>query len=379
VGDSGLLVDPGLAWMVDYEEAVRVGMAITVPLTGSAAPARDGLATLLVVGVHTADPVEAAAALDRLLDVHARTDGLAFVPQGTPTNNTETVAAGWSAQELALADLAARELGDPAPVAHDNAARLAGALGLATSTTLRRAAFGTDPERERSRAMVSALFEAVMGTFVRRLLKLGDRDGLTPAAANALRDWCTHWVTGGAPLPTIAVGPQPYGVLPVRRSSPAASPSTTAERVEWMVGLLVDEWRRAAATVPVLDPDLVEQLPEGEQETSIATILATQPHPARLFTRWVDQYSSIAGTLGARPPHRAGISCSCSASTPRPTRPSARPWPRSPPSTRPRSSTAARPRSASRSRSGRGSATCCPSTSTTPTWSPRARAPSARW
>jgi hypothetical protein len=298
VGDSGLLVDPGLAWMVDYEEAVRVGMAITVPLTGSAAPARDGLATLLVVGVHTADPVEAAAALDRLLDVHARTDGLAFVPQGTPTNNTETVAAGWSAQELALADLAARELGDPAPVAHDNAARLAGALGLATSTTLRRAAFGTDPERERSRAMVSALFEAVMGTFVRRLLKLGDRDGLTPAAANALRDWCTHWVTGGAPLPTIAVGPQPYGVLPVRRSSPAASPSTTAERVEWMVGLLVDEWRRAAATVPVLDPDLVEQLPEGEQETSIATILATQPHPARLFTRWVDRYSSIAGTLG---------------------------------------------------------------------------------
>ena len=294
VGEEGLVVDPRLAWMVDYEEAVRVGMAITVPVTGDAAPAKEGLATLLVVGLHpAADAVGTAAALDHLLDVHARTDGLAFVPQGTPTNNTETVAAGWSAQELALADLAARELEDPAPVLHDNAARLASALGLATSTTLRRAAFGTDPERERSRSMVKVMFETVMGTFVRRLLRVGDDDGVAPAEANAVRDWCTHWVTGGAPLATLAVGPQPYGVLPVRRSAPADAPSTTAEQVERVVGMLLDEWRRASATVPVLDPELVDHLPEGEQETSIATILATQPHPARLFTRWVDQFSSL--------------------------------------------------------------------------------------
>jgi hypothetical protein len=306
VGGSGLRFDPGLAWMVDYDEAVGVGMAITVPLTGTAAPAIHGVATLLVVGVDAAaHPAAAAAELDRLLGVHARTDGLAFVPQGTPTNNTETVAAGWSAQERDLADLAARELGEPAPVEHDNAARLAGALGLAGSATLRRAAFGTDPERERSRAMVKALFEAIMGTFVRRLLRVAGADGLAPADADALRDWCTRWVTGGAALPTIAVGPQPYGVLPVRRSTPAAQAppssvrtgSTTAGQVERIVGLLVDEWRRAAAKLPVLDPEVIDGLPEDEQATSIATILATQPHPARLFTRWVDQYSSIAGTL----------------------------------------------------------------------------------
>lgn len=303
VADSGLAVDPGLAWMVDHDEAVRVGMAITVPLTGDAAPAKSGLATLLVIGLHTAaDAAATAAALDGLLDVHARTDGLAFVPQGTPTNNTETVAAGWSAQELALADLAARELEDPAPVLHDNAARLASALGLATSTTLRRAAFGTDPERERSRSMVKVMFEAVMGTFVRGLLQVGDDDGVAPADANALRDWCTQWVTGGAPLATLAVGPQPYGVLPVRRSAPADEPSTTGEQVERVVGMLLDEWRRASATVPVLDPDLIDHLPEGEQETSIATILATQPHPARLFTRRVDQFSSLNDIVQALTP-----------------------------------------------------------------------------
>ena len=292
--DSGLVTDEGLAWMFDYGRAVEVGMAITVPLTGTAAQATDVLPVLLVVGVDAdLEPRDAAARLDRLLAAHARTDGLAFVPQGTPTNNTETVAAGWSAQERALADLAARELDPPAPVEGDNAGRLAAALGLTDPATLRRAAFGTDPERDRSRAMLRASFEAVLGTFARRLLKVGTADGLPATTVDTLREWCTHWVTGGASLPMLAVGPQPYGVLPVCRSSTADEPATTAQHVQRVVSLLIGQWRTAASTVPVLDPNLIDSMDEGEHESAVATILATAPHPARLFLRWMDQYSSL--------------------------------------------------------------------------------------
>lgn len=292
--DSGLVTDEGLAWMFDYDRALEAGMAITVPLTGAAVQAEDYVDVLLVVGVNAAlDPQDAAARLDRLLAVHARTDGLAFVPQGTPTNNTETVPAGWSAQEQALEDLAARELDPVAAVPADNAGRLASALGLADPTTLRRAAFGNDPERERSRAMLRATFEAVLGTFSRRLLRVGATDALSPASLDALREWCTHWVTGGAALPTLAVGPQPYGVLPVCRSTSTDEPASTAEHVQHVVSLLIGEWRRASATVPVLDPGRIDTLADGEHETAVATILATQPHPARLFLRWMEQYSSL--------------------------------------------------------------------------------------
>src|SRR3712207_8213529 len=41
------------------------------------------------------------------------------------------------------------------------------------------------------------------------------------------------------------------------------------------------------------DPDRIDRLPEGEHETRVAAILATQPHPARLFLRWADQFSSL--------------------------------------------------------------------------------------
>ena len=292
---SGLVVDEGLAWMFDYDRAVKAGMAITVPLTGAAAQAIDTLPVLLVTGVDASlDPVDAAARLDRLLAAHARTGGLAFIPQGTPTNNTATVAAGWSAQERALEDLAERELDPVAAVPGDNAGRLASALGLAGPGTLRRAAFGTDPERERSRAMLRVTFEAVLGTFARRLLRVGAADALTPATVNELREWCTHWVTGGAPLATLAVGPQPYGVLPVCRSTTADDPATTPGHVQRVVSLLLDQWRVASANVPVLDPNRIDTLAEGEHESAVATILATQPHPARLFTRWMDQFSSLS-------------------------------------------------------------------------------------
>ena len=111
LGGSGLRIDPATAWLFDYEEALERGMAITVPLTETAAIAADGVTTLVVIGVDEAQrPLNAAAELQALFEQHSQSAGLAFVPQGTPTNNTETVASGYRRVEAELADLEAREL-----------------------------------------------------------------------------------------------------------------------------------------------------------------------------------------------------------------------------------------------------------------------------
>ena len=299
---SGVTIDEGLAWMFDYDRALETGMAITVPLTGDAAEALTEVSTLLVVGVDsTLDHTETSAELDRLLGVHARTGGLAFVPQGTPTNNTASVTSGWTREDRELADLAARELEPLAPVEGDNAGRLASALGIADATTLRRVAFGTDNERGRSRAMIRVAYEAILGTFVRRLLQVGDTDAIGTDAMNVIRDWCVQHVTGGAPYPALRIGPQPYGFLPVRRSTATDEPATAAENVQTAVSLLIDEWRRSSAALHVLDPNATDVAGSSDHETAIATILATQPHPARLFVRRLDDYASLEADGGAGP------------------------------------------------------------------------------
>ncbi len=293
-GDSGLRVDEGMAWLVDYDRAIEVGMAITVPLEGHAAAALDGLDTLLVVGVLAGDASGAAEQLEQLLRAHARSDGLAFVPQGTPTNNTEAATSGWSRVDSELEDLAARELEPPPSTPGTNAARFAEALGLDGETTLRRVAFGTGKERQRSRAMVRVTFEALLGTMMRQLLKVGDAAGVRPSTVKQVRDWCIDNVTGGAHYPCLRIGSQPYGLLPVLRSGGGGEPGSTAAHIERVVELLAGQWRRAADGLPVLDHNRGESATD-QAAGDTAGVLASQPHPARLFVRRLDSFPDLDG------------------------------------------------------------------------------------
>jgi hypothetical protein len=296
ISDGALAVDAGLAWMIDYRRAEAAGMAITVPLTGAAAPARRAVDVLLVLGVdERLAPAEAASQLSRLLDVHSRTTGFAFVPQGTPTNNTESVAAGWSPQETDADVGSARALRltkNPPSGRGDNAARLVAALGLPDAEIFRRVAHGDEREAVASQDMRVVAFDAVVGTFLRELLDVATENGVGAAAVTAVRQWFIDHVTGGAPVPTVRIGPQPYGILPVRRSAAQPDLSTTRGQVERIVKVLMDVWRRSAAQVPTLDSDQADIGSQGDPESVIASILATQPHPARLFTRVFEEYGA---------------------------------------------------------------------------------------
>jgi hypothetical protein len=306
ISRSGLEIDPATAWLFDYDEALRRGMAITVPLTEQAAIAADGVSRLLVVGIDDAQqPAAVAAELSALFEQHVCSSGLAFVPQGTPTNNTATVASGYTREEAELADLEQRELGPYEPDVDDNASRLSRALGLTDVETLGRIAHGVDLEHARSRDMRIALFETVLGTYVRDLLATHTIDGtsltdrMDPDTIAALRSWFVTWVTGGAPVPTIRVGAQPYGVLPVMPESSGSPPVGVAGHIADFVDELIGEWRYAVAAVPVLDHDATDVLGATPEEADavarelVARVLANNPHPRRIALRgasdWSDQ------------------------------------------------------------------------------------------
>jgi hypothetical protein len=282
-----LTIDDGLAWMLDYDRALDAGMAITVPLSpAAAAQARDKIDLILVVGVRAGSPQTVAEELARLLAVHAVSTGLAFIPQGTPTNTTSSTVAGTpSGGAAVLGGRASRP--DRGAADDDAAGRTADVLGLPDVDMLRAVPHGNDPHVLWARWMREATFQAVFGTLAGRLLDVSGSPGLDPEVTARLRAWFVERVSGGAPVATLRIGSQPYGILPVRPALTDPDPSTAAGQVERVVALLTDAWRRSLELLP--SPDFPD--PDADPSDTAGAILAQQPHPARLFVRHLDEYA----------------------------------------------------------------------------------------
>jgi hypothetical protein len=259
---DGLAVEPELAWAYDFDEAVRAGMAVRLPL--STEDFARGFDTLLVVGVRTTEPAAAQAdLLERLLDAHRYSRGLAFVPQGTKTNNTAEQPSDYPPADPA--GVASFPVARGAPLARPgtDGQRTATALGVRPAVFHHVRGAGRD-EQTAAAAMVDALWPATMGyAFDQLLAPLIGRQ-----AADAIRSWVRAWVRPRGGLPALRVGGVPYGVLPV------ASLTGWAERDgEGVPGALVPIltrleglWARFADKPPHVgrsadpDRDLVEVL-----------------------------------------------------------------------------------------------------------------------
>ena len=88
-----------MKWMVDFDAAENVGMGIRAKLTSEDAAA--GLDFVLVMGIKDSldRPTDWAPHLAELFEAHHYTDGLSFVPQGTPSNNTADAPSGFSSKD----------------------------------------------------------------------------------------------------------------------------------------------------------------------------------------------------------------------------------------------------------------------------------------
>ena len=270
----GATVDPELEWLVRYGAAEAAGMAVTVDLPEPGAP----VDRLYVIGVRTADsPQEGSAAVSDLLRAHAFSDGLAFIPVGTATNNTPAARSAWSR----VANAPGQPSTDPAPLAgYSDAGVLSAALGIDTAV-LTGLDGATSTGQGAAAAFATALWPVTWGTFLdKALVPTASGGGLPVAAREEVRTHAINHVRGRGPLPSLRVGKQPYGVLPVSAHG-AVWDSIEGGPVDTGLAALLARirplWRKGAAHVPTVT--------SGDIEHDLPLILGHQPVSRALRVR----------------------------------------------------------------------------------------------
>ena len=212
-----LIVEEGMRWMVDFNEAVEKGMGIIVPLDES--QAENGFDEVFVLGISDNSVAEDTKLLEELLENHHYApDGMEFLKIGTATNNTESVEAGYTSDDLAPEESYAIEM--EAPLFTEGQAtdeytipdgeRLANALGISSSHFQHIKNSGVN-QIGQAKAMHKALWHSTIGGYMEDMWdKVFTYDNI-----ERTWDFFTQHVMARGPLPSIRVGSQPYGILPV--------------------------------------------------------------------------------------------------------------------------------------------------------------------
>jgi hypothetical protein len=261
---QGALFGKERAWMFDFNAAIEAGMAIQVTpdhVRKRLAERHDPqpfafgapLERLVVLGVDwTLDAASGADALEDLLEAHAQSNGMAFLPLGTATNNTGRGASALNSG--VLPPLPSDDQPVPASGATDAYDLLQRALGLKGQTLLPAMMPGAELAEQRTQMhMINALWRGTFGRYLDELwnVPIVDTEYVTDRAINVARQFAVGWVRPGGPLPLLRIGKQPYGVLPVVAN---LVPDGEAEiSVTKVLGQLRPSWRQAVATVPRVD------------------------------------------------------------------------------------------------------------------------------
>ena len=271
---QGVKVVAGAEWLVDYKEAERVGMAVTVPLPRPS----EKVDRLLVYGVrHTINPKDAPAELASLLEAHRCTDGLAFVPQGTPTNNTESDRAGWQRR---VEPRPPQRDATTSPNEQTNGAILAAALGF-DSQVFADLDYSDAPEQARAAAMNVALWNPSWGGFLEKVNRVTQEGAtLSDSAREEARIFHRDFVRGRGPLPALRIGSQPYGILPVssveRRWRGDRGDSVEAAMLPILERLRA-RWRKCLVNVP--------RIGVGPIDKTLEELLSSSPLSVALRVR----------------------------------------------------------------------------------------------
>jgi hypothetical protein len=277
------------AWMVNYAAAEAAGMAITVTQNDlQGAQMGQGVERLLVLGVDwTQTPESAGELLASLLDNHQYSDGLAFVAQGTPTNNTGATRAGFAANGADVVDALNPSNADAqAAVVADELASAGARMQLLLG--IPKPAVGADGqptmgvdaglvpganllEGASSGHMINALWNATIGYTLRFFWNPLDSSKtlIEDSAIEQLRAFAVRYLRPGGPLSALRVGNTPYGILPItaRNFVPKANSPLEREVLE-AIGWFRFHWDAAIPSVPTL------RNPSAE---SLHQVLAMQP------------------------------------------------------------------------------------------------------
>ena len=257
----GLPVDAGMRWLVDFDEAVQVGMALRIQLTEAEFTA--GFDRILIYGLASpkAD-FDSGQVLSALLDSHHYSEGLAFVPQGAPTKNTPGTSAGFSQQDPDYAVSFAVERSAPLTSAADgDGAQAAGLLGVPVPI-FSHVQYADGHGIRNGKDMITALWPATLGYYLEQMMA----PQFSSDAVDAARVYALANAIPRGPVPALRVGATPYGILPVTSlavSATQAPPVPTAADprgalAAFLAGLL-PVWQASVPFAPHIgataDPD----------------------------------------------------------------------------------------------------------------------------
>jgi len=242
-GDATLFAEKA-AWISDFAEAERLGLAVKIPGVG------DRYSRLIVIGLNNGSAEQGASDLTELIEAHRFSSGIGLVPYGTPTNNTADARSGYWDDEDDAEQSFAVECADSSIEKPTLGGRLAKAFGLDCSV-FQNIAHAGDSAEPLGKAARTLLWPALGDYFLQHMLSEKLSDGSRAALYEHFRDF----VDARGPLPTIRVGKQPYGVVPVtgirswqpssrdqQASADAPSSEEFDEALHKILGALFDRW-----------------------------------------------------------------------------------------------------------------------------------------
>jgi len=207
ISGDGLVVDEAVRWTIEFDRAIEVGMALRMALTTD--DVERGFDELLVLGVKsTLPPQDSSAELADLFDAHHYGRGLAFVRQGTPTNNTQQAPSGYPPADPNGERSFDVEQNATRSVTGKDGERFAQAFGIPPEL-FRHVERSDADEQGPARAMCGALWPATWGYFFEELLLEKELD----AEVETFRDYFIEHVRARGHYPAFRVGGTPYGVV----------------------------------------------------------------------------------------------------------------------------------------------------------------------
>ncbi|WP_409495783.1 hypothetical protein [Amycolatopsis sp. cmx-11-12] len=270
---GALRIPEALKWLTDFTAAEEVGMGIRIGLE----PAfEEGLDRLVVLGLREqATPEKSASEWGGLIADQVRTSaGFAFLPQGTPTNNSEQASAGQSSGP-ALATAAGFAAAEDWTTKTDGE-WFAELLGL-DPAVLAGVPNAEGRDRRDARAAHTALWPATWGYYLPALLN----GVLTEEQIALTRQFFLSHVSGRGPLPVVKIGRQPYGILPTTVFTKLAFPATAPHRtaLNEILKQAAVHWQAALGQVQYLDST------GGDPHQKLLDILALHPTSAEYHGR----------------------------------------------------------------------------------------------